>query len=164
MSPRGRPSRGQRDREQQKQAARPIAEERSFQVKAGGERLDKLIATRFPDLSRARVQQLIAQGLVDVDGKPAPGAHRPAAGARIRVCIPQVAAPRLDPVALDLPVLYDDADLLVIDKPAGLAVHPGAGGEGTTIVHGLLHQVSDLRGVGGELRPGIVHRLDKDTS
>src|SRR5205814_2637742 len=60
--------------------------------------------------------------------------------------------------------LYDDADLLVIDKPAGLAVHPGAGGEGATIVHGLLHQVSGLRGVGGELRPGIVHRLDKDTS
>ena len=61
-------------------------------------------------------------------------------------------------------MLYDDAHLLVIDKPAGLAVHPGAGGEGATIVHGLLHQVADLRGVGGELRPGIVHRLDKDTS
>jgi 23S rRNA pseudouridine1911/1915/1917 synthase len=61
-------------------------------------------------------------------------------------------------------VLHDDPDLLVINKPAGLAVHPGAGGEGATIVHGLLHQVSDLRGVGGELRPGIVHRLDKDTS
>ena len=63
-----------------------------------------------------------------------------------------------------LPVLYDDPELLVIDKPAGLAVHPGAGGEGATIVHGLLHQIRDLRGVGGELRPGIVHRLDKDTS
>jgi 23S rRNA pseudouridine1911/1915/1917 synthase len=75
-----------------------------------------------------------------------------------------VAPPKLEPVPLDLRVLYDDPHLLVIDKPAGLAVHPGAGDESATIVHGLLHQVSDLRGVGGELRPGIVHRLDKDTS
>ncbi|HZX95539.1 MAG TPA: RluA family pseudouridine synthase, partial [Myxococcales bacterium] len=72
--------------------------------------------------------------------------------------------PRIDPVKLDLPVLFEDSALLVIDKPAGIAVHPGAGGEGETVVHGLLHQVADLRGVGGELRPGIVHRLDKDTS
>jgi 23S rRNA pseudouridine1911/1915/1917 synthase len=80
------------------------------------------------------------------------------------VRLPEVAKARLDPVRLDLPVLYDDPHLVVIDKPAGLAVHPGAGGEGITIVHGLLHQITDLRGVGGELRPGIVHRLDKETS
>jgi 23S rRNA pseudouridine1911/1915/1917 synthase len=143
---------------------RSIAEERSFEVPAGGERLDKLAAARFPDLSRARVQQLIVAGLVDVDGRPGAASDRPRAGAQVRLRVPAVAAPRLDPVPLDLPVLHDDADLVVIDKPAGLAVHPGAGGEGTTIVHGLLHQVRDLRGVGGELRPGIVHRLDKDTS
>ncbi len=163
MSPRGRPSRRQRARELSKRA-RGVSEERSFTVAAAGERLDRLIAAQFADLSRARVQQLIAGGLVDLDGAPAASADRPRAGALVRVRIPEVAAPRLDPVALDLPVLYDDEHLLVIDKPAGLAVHPGAGGEEATIVHGLLHQVADLRGVGGELRPGIVHRLDKETS
>ena len=163
MSPRGRPSRKQRGRDQTG-AARTIAEERSFEVTAGGERLDKLLAARYPDLSRARVQQLIAEGFVDVAGAPAAPAARPRSGARVRLRVPELAPPRLDPVRLDLPVLYDDADLVVIDKPAGLAVHPGAGGETTTIVHGLLHQIKDLRGVGGELRPGIVHRLDKDTS
>jgi 23S rRNA pseudouridine1911/1915/1917 synthase len=129
-----------------------------------GERLDKIVAARFADLSRARVQQLIAEGLIDLDGGPVAASDRPRRGSVIRVRLPEVALPRLDPVRLDLPVLYDDAHLLVIDKPAGLAVHPGAGGETATIVHGLLHQVADLRGVGGELRPGIVHRLDKDTS
>jgi 23S rRNA pseudouridine1911/1915/1917 synthase len=164
VSPRGRPSRRQRQRERQKRPAPPIAEERGFGVSAAGERLDKLAASRFPDLSRARVQQLIAAGLVEVDGAPAAASDRPRAGARVLLRLPEVAAPRLDPVQLDLPVLYDDEHLLVIDKPAGFAVHPGAGGERATIVHGLLHQVRDLRGVGGELRPGIVHRLDKDTS
>src|SRR5207248_6255067 len=164
VSPRGRPSRRQREREQQRRPARPIAEERGFEAPAGGERLDKLAASRFPDLSRSRVQQLIVAGLVDVNGAPAAASDRPRAGAQIRLRLPEVAAPRLDPVRLDLPVLYEDPYLLVIDKPARLAVHPGAGGEGATIVHGLLHQVKDLRGVGGELRPGIVHRLDKDTS
>ena len=164
MSPRGRPSRSQRQRERQPRPPVPVAEERAFRVETPGERLDKLVASRFPDLSRARAQQLIRQGLVDVDGGAASAADRPRAGAAVRVRLPQVAPPRLGPVKLDLPVLYDDAHLIVIDKPAGIAVHPGAGGEGATIVHGLLHQVGDLRGVGGELRPGIVHRLDKDTS
>ncbi|HYS09452.1 MAG TPA: RluA family pseudouridine synthase [Myxococcales bacterium] len=163
MSPRGRSSRKQRAR-QERRAPPAIAEERSFEVTAGGERLDKLVATRFPDLSRARVQQLIAAGLVDVDGAPAASSDRPGPPARVRVRLPEVVPPRLEPVALDLPVLYDDPHLIVIDKPAGLVVHPGAGHEATTLVHGLLHQVKDLRGVGGELRPGIVHRLDKDTS
>ena len=161
MSPRGRPSRRQKERAVD---SRAIAEERAFEVATAGGRLDKLIAAQFPDFSRARVQQLIEEGMVDVDARPASSSDRPAAGARVRVRIPEVRAARLDPVKLDLPVLYDDASLLVIDKPAGLAVHPGAGGEEQTVVHGLLHQVSDLRGVGGELRPGIVHRLDKDTS
>jgi 23S rRNA pseudouridine1911/1915/1917 synthase len=162
VSPRGRPSRKQRD--QQRTPARPVAEERSFQVEDVADRLDKLIAARFPDLSRARVQQLIREGLVDVGGAEASASDRPRPGAVVRVRLPRIVPTRLEPVKLDLRVLYDDAHLLVIDKPAGIAVHPGAGGEGKTIVHGLLHQVSDLRGVGGELRPGIVHRLDKDTS
>ena len=163
MTPRGRPSRGQRERA--RQAAPPaIGEERAFAVEGSGERLDKLIAARFPDLSRARAQQLIRKGLVEVDGQPALAADRPQPGAQVRLQLPLAVPARLDPVKLDLPVLYDDPHLIVIDKPAGLVVHPGAGGEGATVVHGLLHQVGDLRGVGGELRPGIVHRLDKDTS
>jgi 23S rRNA pseudouridine1911/1915/1917 synthase len=164
VSPRGRPSRRQRARRLKQGAAGPIAEERSFEAPSGGERLDKLAAAQFHDLSRARVQQLIAAGLVDVEGRPAAASDRPRTGARVRLRLPQIAPPRLDPGSLDLPVLYDDEYLVVIDKPAGLAVHPGAGREGRTVVHGLLHQVRDLRGVGGELRPGIVHRLDKDTS
>jgi 23S rRNA pseudouridine1911/1915/1917 synthase len=164
VSPRGKSSRRQGERALEKRVESPIAEEREFRAVRSGERLDKLIAKQFPDFSRARVQQLIEQGFVEVDGRAAASADRPSAGARVRLRVPEVKAPRLDPVKLDLPVLYDDAQLLVIDKPAGLAVHPGAGGEGETVVHGLLHQVADLRGVGGELRPGIVHRLDKDTS
>jgi len=163
VSPRGRPSRKQREREQRSRPAPPIAEERAFTVEKG-ERLDKLVAARCPDLSRARAQQLIRAGLVEVEGRAAAASDRPPPGSRVIVRIPRIAPPSLGPIPLDLPVLYDDAELVVIDKPAGIAVHPGAGGEGATIVHGLLHQVEDLRGVGGELRPGIVHRLDKDTS
>ncbi|MFN2548788.1 MAG: RluA family pseudouridine synthase [Myxococcales bacterium] len=159
MSPRGRPSRKQRAR-----SVSAIAEEREFVVERAGERLDKIVAAQYPEFSRARVQQLIEAGCVDVDGRTAVSASRPAAGARVVLRVPEVRAPRVEPVKLDLPVLFEDSALLVIDKPAGLAVHPGAGGEGETVVHGLLHQVTDLRGVGGELRPGIVHRLDKDTS
>src|SRR5205085_727433 len=133
-------------------------------VEASGDRLDRIVAAQMPELSRARVQQLISEGLVELEGRSAKASDRPRAGARVRVRLPEVRPARLDPVRLDLPVLYDDPELLVIDKPAGLAVHPGAGGEGATIVHGLLHQIRDLRGVGGEQRPGIVHGLDKDTS
>ena len=167
MSPRGKPSRAQREREAAASAgAGEIAEVRSLVVAASeaGERLDKLVAARLPALSRARVQALIAQGLVLVAGEPARASARPDAGARLEVRLPRVREPRLTAVQLDLPVLYDDAHLLVIDKPAGIAVHPGAGAAHATIVHGLLHQVRDLVGIGGELRPGIVHRLDRDTS
>ncbi|HUJ27603.1 MAG TPA: RluA family pseudouridine synthase [Myxococcales bacterium] len=138
---------------------------KSFVVDRGGERLDRLVARFLPELSRARAQQLIVQGLVTVAGrgceKPA---ERPAAGALVSVKVPAPRPVELQAEDLRLPVLYEDDELLVIDKPAGVAVHPGAGVSSGTVVHGLLHQVAGLRGVGGELRPGIVHRLDKDTS
>jgi 23S rRNA pseudouridine1911/1915/1917 synthase len=86
------------------------------------------------------------------------------AGTEIVLRVPTPRPVELVAESLDLPVLYDDGDLVVIDKPAGVAVHPGAGISSGTVVHGLLHQVRDLAGIGGELRPGIVHRLDKDTS
>lgn len=146
--------------------AREIAEVRALEVAApeAGERLDKLVAGRLPDLSRARVRQLVDEGLVLVDGAPGKPADRPRAGARVEVRLPAVRPPRLTPVALGLRVLFEDAHLVVIDKPAGLSVHPGAGEPQTTVVHGLLSQIEGLAGIGGELRPGIVHRLDKDTS
>ena len=173
MSPRGKLSNKQQERAETAAAqrkierpARPIAETRTLEVAPEdvGQRLDKLVAVRLPELSRARVQQLIDEGHVAIDGRPAKPAERPALGATIQVALPEAGPARLEPVQLDLPVLYDDPHLLIIDKPAGIAVHPGAGITHATIVHGLLHQVKDLVGIGGELRPGIVHRLDRDTS
>jgi 23S rRNA pseudouridine1911/1915/1917 synthase len=137
-----------------------------FRVEAGeaGMRLDQLLAARLPDLSRSRLQQLIAGGAVRVGGAAAKASLRPRAGADIEVRVPEPRPADLVPEDLQLPVLYQDDDLLVIDKPAGVAVHPGAGIASGTVVHGLLHQVPGLAGIGGELRPGIVHRLDKETS
>jgi 23S rRNA pseudouridine1911/1915/1917 synthase len=134
-------------------------------VSQSADRLDKLLVPLLPSLSRARLQQLIAEGNVRVSGKPVTKVGvRVAAGAALEVEVPAPRAVELVPEDLALPVLFEDEHLLVIDKPAGIAVHPGAGVDKGTVVHGLLHQVGDLRGVGGELRPGIVHRLDKDTS
>jgi len=129
-----------------------------------GARLDKLLAEKLPELSRARLQALIGEGHVTVSGKPAKAAARANSGAVLEVEVPAAVPVELVPEDLRLPVLYEDDALLVIDKPAGMAVHPGAGVSSGTVVHGLLHQVTGLRGVGGELRPGIVHRIDKDTS
>jgi 23S rRNA pseudouridine1911/1915/1917 synthase len=129
-----------------------------------GRRLDRLLVARLPDLSRSRVQQLIHDEAVRVAGRAAKASFRPTAGVEIEVTIPAPRPTKLAAESLDLPVLYDDEHLVVIDKPAGMAVHPGAGISSRTVVHGLLHQVRDLVGIGGELRPGIVHRLDKDTS
>src|SRR6267378_1017123 len=135
-------------------------------VEAGeaGMRLDQLLAARLPDLSRSRLRQLIDAGAVLVGGAAAKASLRPRAGVQIEVSVPDPRPTALVPEDLRLPVLYQDGDLVVIDKPAGVAVHPGAGIDSGTVVHGLLHQVPGLAGIGGELRPGIVHRLDKDTS
>jgi 23S rRNA pseudouridine1911/1915/1917 synthase len=129
-----------------------------------GTRLDQLLAAHMPELSRSRVQQLIAQQAVRIAGRAAKPSLRPRAGTEIEVRVPTPRPTELAAESLDLPTLYDDAHIIVIDKPAGIAVHPGAGIATGTVVHGLLHQVRDLAGIGGELRPGIVHRLDKDTS
>ena len=129
-----------------------------------GERLDRLLVKKLPRLSRARIQQLIEGGHVLAGGKSVKASLRPRAGMELVVRIPAPEPVALVPEEMKLPVLFEDEHLLVIDKPAGIAVHPGAGIRTGTIVHGLLHQVRDLGGVGGELRPGIVHRLDKDTS
>lgn len=130
------------------------------------DRLDKALAAAFPDVSRARFQALIAEGAVSVEGETVTEArHKVKPGESLRVVLPE-AAPAL-PQAEDiaLPIVFEDDDLIVIDKPAGLVVHPGAGNETGTLVNALIAHCGDtLSGIGGVKRPGIVHRLDKDTS
>lgn len=130
-----------------------------------GERLDKALAKLLPDLTRARLQALIAEGMVD-DGSRA--LVEPAAklkgGETVHVHVPppEPALPQAQEIPLD--VVYEDEHLIVIDKPVGLVVHPAAGNRDGTLVNALLAHVEDLPGIGGTLRPGIVHRLDKDTA
>lgn len=129
-----------------------------------GARLDRFIADQLPDLSRARVQALIAEGAVRVDGQPARASAKPPEGAAIEVVVPPLRPSELQAEDLDLEILHEDPDVVVLFKPAGVVVHPARGHETGTLVHGLLHAVEDLSGIGGEERPGIVHRLDKGTS
>jgi 23S rRNA pseudouridine1911/1915/1917 synthase len=131
---------------------------------AAGERLDRWLARAMPDLSRARLQALIAGGDVLVDGHRARPSLRLKAGQAILVRVPAPQAPAPQPEDIPIAVVYEDRHLLVVDKPAGLAVHPGAGRASGTLVNALLHRVRDLSGIGGVLRPGIVHRLDRGTS
>jgi 23S rRNA pseudouridine1911/1915/1917 synthase len=138
----------------------------SAEVAAGdaGRRLDAWLARAWPELSRARIQSLIADGAVTVDGVPVRASTKVRTGQRAHVTLPEPAPAA--PEAQDIPirVVWEDAHLLVVDKPAGLVVHPGAGTRSGTLVNALLHHVRDLSGVGGVLRPGIVHRLDRGTS
>ena len=130
-----------------------------------GLRLDKFLAGELPNHSRAQLQRLIDDGRVSLPRVPSPKANtavRP--GDAVSVDVPAPAATALEPEDLPLPILHDDPDVVVVNKPAGLVVHPGAGHPTGTLVHALLHHVKDLSGIGGETRPGIVHRLDKGTS
>lgn len=142
----------------------PDARELRAPPEARGERLDQFLARTFPDLTRSRIQGLVEAGHASVDGKPAKVALRLKGGERLSLTIPAPVA--AVPVAEELPltVLHEDRELVVVDKAAGMVVHPGAGHASGTLVNALLHRVKDLAGVGGELRPGIVHRLDKDTT
>ena len=131
---------------------------------AGG-RIDKLLAERLPEFSRARLQALIGEGRVSFGGAAlTSGSAKAAAGDyRIEVPAPVAADPR--PEAIPLTVLFEDAHLIVVDKPPGMAVHPAPGSESGTLVNALLHHCgSSLSGIGGVTRPGIVHRIDKETS
>jgi 23S rRNA pseudouridine1911/1915/1917 synthase len=129
-----------------------------------GQRLDRFVTARLPHLSRARVQALIDEGRVRLAGATARAALKLRAGQSLDVDEPQPEPAVPQPEAIPLRVVHEDAQLLVLDKPAGLVVHPGAGARSGTLVNALLHHVRDLSGVGGVLRPGIVHRLDRGTS
>ena len=138
-----------------------------------GERLDAFLASALPGHSRSQLQKLIKDGHVlrkdekterREDGKVLRASTPVKAGERFTVDLPAPEPASALPEDLPLPILYEDADLVVIDKPAGMVVHPAAGHSGGTVVNALLFHVEDLSGVGGELRPGIVHRLDRGTS
>ncbi len=139
----------------------------SISVAAGGEgqRLDRWLAEQLPDRSRSEIQRWIKEGLVAVDGQAARASARLEEGQEVVLAIPEIAPPAdLAPEALPLTIVYEDDDLIVVDKPAGMVVHPAPGHSGGTLVNAVLHHCPQIEGVGGERRPGIVHRLDKETS
>lgn len=127
-------------------------------------RLDRYLAAHFADLTRSRIVQLIEQGHVRVNGVAARKSTRPTPGAAIDIDVPAPEPSEVVAEPIPLTIVYQDRDLAVIDKPAGLVVHPAPGHWSGTLVHALLHHLDDLSGIGGVMRPGIVHRLDKDTS
>jgi 23S rRNA pseudouridine1911/1915/1917 synthase len=131
-----------------------------------GERLDRMLAAALPDLSRSRLKSLIAAGAVAEGGATIDDpSRRVKPGETYRVAVPEPAAAAPEPQAIPLAIVYEDDQIVVVDKPAGLVVHPAAGNPDGTLVNALLAHCGDsLSGIGGVMRPGIVHRLDKDTS
>lgn len=135
-----------------------------FRTEQPGERLDVFLAAQQPDLSRSHVQQLIEAGHVLVDGKIRKANYRLRGGEQVELSLPEPESVDILPEDLPLDILYEDQDLIVINKARGMTVHPAAGVTSGTLVNGLLFHCRDLSGINGKLRPGIVHRLDKDTS
>lgn len=129
-----------------------------------GERLDIFIAENFEGLSRSNVQNLILAEKVTVDGKVRKASYKVREGEKITVEIPEPQGIELKPQNIPLEIIYQDSDLAVINKPKNMVVHPAHGNPDNTLVNALLYHIKDLSGINGELRPGIVHRLDKDTS
>ncbi len=129
------------------------------------ERLDIFLRAQFPAVSRAAIQRLLAEGRIQVNGRAAKPTHHPRAGEIISIQWPEARPDRAQAEDIPLDILYEDRDLLVVNKPPGLVVHPAAGHPEHTLVNALLHHcVGKLSGIGGVARPGIVHRLDKETS
>jgi 23S rRNA pseudouridine1911/1915/1917 synthase len=129
-----------------------------------GVRIDRYLAGVLPGQSRSQIQRLIKDGKVQVGEQPVRSNRLVHAGDTIVVDIPEPVSAVPQAEALELNIVYQDSDVVVVDKPAGMVVHPAAGHAQGTLVNALLHQVKDLSGIGGELRPGIVHRLDRGTS
>lgn len=142
-----------------------MSEERVIRllVESDGQRLDRYLARRLPDHSRTAVQRLIAEGRVLVNGLPTKAAYRPQVGDIVEIALPTVVEGGPRPEAIPLDIIYEDADLAVVNKPAGMVVHPAPGHPGGTLMNALMARYPELAAEGGE-RPGIVHRLDRDTS
>ena len=132
-----------------------------------GERLDRFLVSRLPELSRSRIQSLMDEGRVRVDGVARKASHRIQQGEAVTIEVPPAPPPGVEPESIPLEILYEDEDVAVVNKPAGMVVHPGAGASPGTMVAALLGRFGASGGlstVGGPMRPGIVHRLDKGTS
>ena len=140
------------------------ARQYDIRVDVNEPRLDHYLAQMDIGLTRSRIRQLIDSGDVLVNGTAAKPAHRLRHGDRVQVSVPPPRPAVAVPQDMPIDVVYQDSDMVVIDKPAGLAAHPGPGHPDRTLVNGLLALCPDIQGIGGEIRPGIVHRLDKDTS
>lgn len=128
------------------------------------ERLDKFLSTTEPEWSRTQVQQWVKEGLIEVNGKQVKANYKVQAGDQIKVEIPDPEALDVEAEPMDLDIYYEDADVLVVNKPRGMVVHPAPGHVSGTLVNGLMAHCKDLSGINGVMRPGIVHRIDKDTS
>jgi len=129
-----------------------------------GVRIDRYLTSVLAGQSRSQIQRLINDGRVTIDGHTVRPNRAVRAGETVFVEIPEPVSPAPEPEAVDLDIVYQDADIVVVNKPAGMVVHPAAGHSQGTLVNALLHHITDLSGIGGELRPGIVHRLDRGTS
>ncbi|UYO36862.1 RluA family pseudouridine synthase [Bacillus zhangzhouensis] len=128
------------------------------------ERLDKFLSTTEPEWSRTQIQQWLKDGLIKVNGKQVKANYKVQAGDQIKVEIPDPEALDVEAEPMDLDIYYEDADVLVVNKPRGMVVHPAPGHVSGTLVNGLMAHCTDLSGINGVMRPGIVHRIDKDTS
>jgi len=131
---------------------------------AAGARLDAFVARELRDISRTRIQRAIEDGDVLVNEHAAKSSYRVRAGDQIEIDLPEPPPVELQPEAIPLNIVYEDDDLIVVDKPAGLVVHPGAGQEAGTLANALVYHFNELSGTAGRIRPGIVHRIDKETS
>ena len=137
---------------------------RVFQCQEVGERLDRFLAKECADLSRTRIKRLIVKGEVTVDGHPANAGYRLRTGQSVAIQVPDPIPSHMVAQSIPISVLYEDEHLLVVDKPAGMPVHPGVGHPDSTLLNAVLGLDSAIGSVGGTMRPGLVHRLDKDTS
>jgi 23S rRNA pseudouridine1911/1915/1917 synthase len=133
-------------------------------AESAGQRLDQFLVSVLAEHSRSQIQKLIADGRVRVGARQVRPNLAVHAGDHVVVDLPEPAPTSVQPEATPLEILYQDRDVVVVNKPPGMVVHPGAGHASGTLVNALLHHISDLSGIGGELRPGIVHRLDRGTS
>jgi 23S rRNA pseudouridine1911/1915/1917 synthase len=129
-----------------------------------GERLDRYLQRKMPDLSRSRLQDLIREEHARLNERPAKPSATLKPGDQIEIRIPEAVSVEVKAQDIPIDVLFEDSDIIVINKSPGLVVHPAAGNPDGTLVNALLHHCDDLSGIGGEMRPGIVHRLDKETS
>jgi 23S rRNA pseudouridine1911/1915/1917 synthase len=142
---------------------RQISNKYQFTVAEAGARLDKYVSEKLPELSRTRAQKMIEDGHITVNGRMSKSSFKLQSGDAVDITIPPPQPSQLTPEAIPLKILYEDNDLMVVDKPAGLTVHPAPGHHSHTLVNALLAYIPDLAS-GEPTRPGIVHRLDKDTS